>query len=132
MSGPMRAGGLGLGGMLLVLAISYFTGQNPADLVSGLEGGGGGVATEAGPAATDESTKFMRVVLGDTEETWGAIFQEMGQRYEPPKLVVFSGATRAMFCLPRQSIIALSRAKRPERRALLRGAYSRFEYSKAF
>jgi hypothetical protein len=37
----------------------------------------------------------MRVVLADTEETWGAIFQEMGQRYEPPKLVVFSGATQS-------------------------------------
>ena len=95
MSGPMRVGGgLGVGGLLLVLAISYFTGQNPADLVSGLEGGGG-VATESGPPATDESTRFMRVVLADTEETWGTLFQEMGQRYEPPKLVVFSGATQS-------------------------------------
>src|SRR5687768_11289243 len=92
MSGPMRVGGgLGLGGILLVLALSYFTGQNPADLVQGLDPGGG--ASQPGPPATDESSKFMRVVLGDTEETWDALFREMGQRYEPPKLVLFEGAT---------------------------------------
>lgn len=97
MSGPMRiGGGLGLGGMLLVLALSYFTGQNPADLVQGLDpGAGGGGASQPGPPATDESSKFMRVVLADTEETWDAIFRDMGQRYEPPKLVLFEGATES-------------------------------------
>ena len=95
MSGPMRiGGGLGLGGMLLVLALSYFTGQNPADLVQGLDPGGG-APSQPGPPATDESSRFMRVVLGDTEETWDAIFREMGQRYEPPKLVLFEGATES-------------------------------------
>ena len=95
MSGPMRVGGgLGLGGLLLVLALSYFTGQNPADLVQGIDPGGGG-ASQPGPPATDESSRFMRVVLGDTEETWDAIFRDMGQRYEPPKLVIFSDATQS-------------------------------------
>ena len=94
MSGPMRiGGGLGLGGMLLVLALSYFTGQNPADLVQGLDPGGG--ASQPGPPATDESSKFMRVVLGDTEETWDALFREMGQQYQPPKLILFEGATES-------------------------------------
>jgi len=87
-------GGLGLGGVLLVLALSFFTGQDPADLVQGLDPGGG-AASQPGPAATDESSRFMRVVLGDTEETWDAIFREMGQRYEPPKLVLFEGATES-------------------------------------
>src|SRR5688572_6123723 len=95
MSAPMRiGGGLGLGGMLLVLALSYFTGQNPADLVQGLDPGGGG-ASQPGPPATDESSRFMRVVLADTEETWDAIFKDMGQRYAPPKLVIFEGATES-------------------------------------
>ncbi len=96
MSGGMRAGGLGIGGLLLVMAISYFTGQNPADIVSGLDPGGGSAATQpVGPPATDEATKFMRVVLADTEETWDAIFKEQGQRYEPPVLVIFSDATQS-------------------------------------
>ena len=67
--------------MLLVLALSYFTGQNPADLVQGLDPGRRR-ASQPGPPATDESSRFMRVVLADTEETWDAIFKDMGQRYE--------------------------------------------------
>lgn len=97
MSGGMRAGGLGIGGLVLLLAISYMTGQNPADLLSGLGQGGapGGVEQPAGPPANDEATRFMRVVLADTEETWTAIFREQGQQYEPPTLVLFSGATES-------------------------------------
>jgi len=93
-SGGMRAGGLGIGGIVLLLAISYFTGQNPADLLSGLDQTGG-VEQPAGPPADDESSRFMRVVLADTEETWSAIFQQQGLRYEPPVLVLFSGATES-------------------------------------
>jgi len=32
--GPARAGGLGIGGILLVLAVSYFTGTNPLTLLN--------------------------------------------------------------------------------------------------
>lgn len=40
----------------------------------------------------DERTKkFMSVVLADTEDTWGVIFQQLGRHYEDPKLVLFSG-----------------------------------------
>ena len=39
--------------------------------------------------------KFMSVVLADTEDTWGAIFQQMGRRYEDPKLVLFSGQVQS-------------------------------------
>jgi len=96
MPGGMRAGGLGLGGLLLVLAISYFTGQDPAELLSGLDSGApGGASQPVGPPATDESSRFMRVVLGDTEETWDAIFRQQGQQYDPPTLVIFSEATQS-------------------------------------
>lgn len=97
MSGGMRAGGLGIGGLLLVLAVSYFTGQNPADLLSSLDQGGApsGVDQPVGPPANDEASRFMRVVLADTEETWAAIFREQGQQYEPPVLVLFAGATES-------------------------------------
>jgi predicted metalloprotease len=33
--------------------------------------------------------KFVSVVLADTEDTWTRIFAEKGQRYTPPKLVLF-------------------------------------------
>jgi predicted metalloprotease len=32
-------------------------------------------------------------VLGDTEDTWNAVFKSMGARYVPPKLVLFGGST---------------------------------------
>jgi uncharacterized protein len=35
--------------------------------------------------------KFVSVVLADTEDTWNQIFQQSGNRYQEPKLVLFSG-----------------------------------------
>jgi len=35
------------------------------------------------------------VVLADTEDVWTQLFQEMGSRYEQPKLVLFSGQVRS-------------------------------------
>ena len=38
----------------------------------------------------------MAKVLGETEDTWAAIFQnDLNRRYAPPKLVLFRGATTA-------------------------------------
>lgn len=49
----------------------------------------------SGPARSspqdDQMKKFMSVVLADTEDTWGQIFQQSGSRYEEPKLVLFTG-----------------------------------------
>jgi uncharacterized protein len=95
MSGPVRlGGGLGLGGLLLLLAISYFTGQNPAELIQGSDPGSG-VSQPGGPPATDESSRFMRVVLADTEDTWQSLFRDMGQQYRPTTLVLFESATES-------------------------------------
>ena len=98
--GGMRMGlpvGGGIGGVVLLLIVSALTGTNPLDLI----GGGGGVdetgysepGAAPGPAATDPQTRFMRVVLKDTEDTWTTIFRSAGQRYQEPTLVLFSGAT---------------------------------------
>jgi len=98
--GGLRMGlpvGGGIGGVVLLLIVSALTGQNPLDLI----GGGGAVdesgysepGTAPGPAATDPQTRFMRVVLKDTEDTWTTIFRSSGQRYQEPTLVLFSGAT---------------------------------------
>jgi uncharacterized protein len=34
-------------------------------------------------------------VLGSTEAVWSNVFQQSGERYEPPKLVMFDGITRS-------------------------------------
>lgn len=94
--GGMRAGGLGVGGLLLVLAISYFTGQNPADLLSGIDQAAPSSAVNEPGAApiNDEASRFLKVVLADTEDAWGELFQAQGARYEPTRMVVFTAATQ--------------------------------------
>lgn len=39
----------------------------------------------------DKLADFVAVVLGDTEDTWQVLFQQMGKTYKLPKLVLFSG-----------------------------------------
>ena len=46
-------------------------------------------------APRDEATKFVAVVLADTEDAWREQFRQMGRTYEEPKLVLFSGQTRS-------------------------------------
>jgi uncharacterized protein len=57
----------------------------------------------------DEASKFVAVVLADTEDAWNEIFQQIGRRYEEPRLVLFtdlnqsgcgfaSGATGPFYC----------------------------------
>jgi predicted metalloprotease len=49
---------------------------------------------EAKPISKDDpSAVFVAKVLGSTEETWGKIFQNSGQQYPAPKLVLFDGQT---------------------------------------
>lgn len=91
-------GGLGIGGIVLVLAVSYFTGTNPLTLLNMLDG----VQTmtqssepeENGPTGppSDQLGKFASVVLADTETTWK---QLLGPRYEEPTLVLFTGAVHS-------------------------------------
>jgi len=48
----------------------------------------------AAPASekSDPALAFVQRMLGDTEDVWGALFKNMGTRYDPPRLVVFSGS----------------------------------------
>jgi uncharacterized protein len=54
------------------------------------------VSAPASPGPeNDKMKKFMAIVLADTEDTWGQIFQQAGSRYVEPKLVLYSGATQS-------------------------------------
>lgn len=99
--GPARVGGvggLGLGGIVLVLAVSYFTGINPVTLLNMLNGvqemTDSSAPSESTPteAPSDQLGKFASVVLADTETTWR---QLLGPRYEDPRLVLFTGAVQS-------------------------------------
>src|SRR4029450_13235790 len=43
----------------------------------------------------DEASKFVAVVLADTEDAWHEIFRQMGRQYEEPKLVLFTDQTQS-------------------------------------
>jgi len=92
---PGGAGGLGIGGVILLLVISYFLGVDPSQLLndSGVSTGGEPPAsTPAGPPGSDPAGEFARKILADTEDTWTAIFERSGQQYTKPVLVLFSDA----------------------------------------
>jgi predicted metalloprotease len=103
-AGPARGlgGGFKLGGvgLVAVLAISWFLGLNPLDVLTSLQGGDSSsgptqsapAPSASAPGAGDEIKEFIARVLGDTEDTWSAIFKKMGREYRPPKLVLFRGA----------------------------------------
>jgi predicted metalloprotease len=98
--GGRRIGlGGGIGGLVLVLLLSAITGQNPLELLGGLSGtdpGGAPTAIDrSAPVADDPQTQFMRVVLADTEDTWGRLFEARQAPYEQPVLVLFSGETES-------------------------------------
>jgi len=62
-------------------------------LLQGVGAGGSETVEPYQPAPEEERlADFVRVVLGDTEDTWTALFQGSGGTYEVPTLVLFSGA----------------------------------------
>ncbi|TWI63668.1 hypothetical protein IP91_03640 [Pseudoduganella lurida] len=87
-------GSLSIGGVVIALIASFIFGINPLTLLSGMSGGGQ-VQQQQTPAhetpADDREAKFMRTVLGDTEDTWAGLFKAQGETYQPPKLVLFTG-----------------------------------------
>lgn len=94
--GGARAGGLGLVGVLFVLAIGYFTGIDVTPLLNG--SGGSAPTQQSAPvsAEDDAATQFTAQVLATTEDVWDKVFREqLGRAYEPPRLVVFSGVTQS-------------------------------------
>ncbi|MCX7558565.1 neutral zinc metallopeptidase [Sulfitobacter sp. F26204] len=90
-----KAGGLGVVGVLAVLAIGYFTGMDVTPL---LQGGQPPQAQQGGSVSeTDKrATQFSAQVLATTEDVWGKVFpQQLDRTYVPPKLVIFSGITQS-------------------------------------
>jgi predicted metalloprotease len=92
----------GIGTIVIALIGSYVLGINPLTMLNMLSGGGG-VPTSAQHAPTrapahapvnDRQTRFVKVVLADTEDVWTQIFREKGGTYVKPKLDLFSDRIR--------------------------------------
>jgi len=87
----------GVGTIVLTLALAYFLGIDPQVLLQLQQGSGQAVIVEAYQPTPQEAqlADFVSVVLADTEDTWQEIFEQYGQRYEEPVLVLFSGAVKS-------------------------------------
>lgn len=95
----VRMGGGGLGIVVLALVAMYF-GVDPAIVLQGAGMGGEAAPssqqTNDQPSAQDkELSEFVSIVLADTEDTWNEPFPTLGQRYEEPRLVLFSGVVQS-------------------------------------
>jgi predicted metalloprotease len=91
----MGGGGMKLGlGTLVIGVIAYFVG-GPQLVMSLFSGAGSAPQAEApveAGAPNDEGGSFVAHVLGDTEDTWTAVFAANGQQYSPPHLALFDQA----------------------------------------
>lgn len=99
--GAKMAGGIGLGGAIVVGLIVLIMGGNPSDVIK-VAGQmmNGTEMTSADPnwqptAEEEELAHFAKQILAGTEDVWSAIFRQMGREYIPPKLVLFSGAVQS-------------------------------------
>ncbi len=99
-SGPRIGGrGVGIGTVAVALVAGWIFGINPLTVLGLLSGDGPEVAqtAPAGPAKApppeDKAAAFVSVVLKDTERVWGKLFQAGSSTYQPPRLVLFRGAT---------------------------------------
>jgi predicted metalloprotease len=102
---PMGGGGLGIGTIVVLSLVGWAFGIDPSILIGGAEmvrGGGGGYQqpyqpaprTQRTGAPTDQAGQFVAAVLGNTEDTWTDIFQQMGRTYTAPRLRLFANATQ--------------------------------------
>lgn len=89
-----RTGGLGCGGILVLLVISFIFGINPLQLLDQTGGVSPSPApTQTGEAPDDVAGEFVSVVLASTEDVWSPLFRREGAAYRAPTLVLYDGIT---------------------------------------
>jgi len=89
-------------GMLVLFLVASFMGIDPQKLQQVLNNAnvaipgdveGDGQERELSPAEV-RSREFVATVVAYTEEVWGEQFKRAGERYAPPKVVLFSDAVQ--------------------------------------
>jgi predicted metalloprotease len=94
---PLAAGG-GIGTIVL-LVLALFFGFDPSVILQGdaptVPPPAQAPAPSASPGGHDEMRDFVATVLADTEDTWRALFRDIGREYREPRLVLFNGAVQS-------------------------------------
>lgn len=88
--------GLGIGGTLIVVVLALLFGGNPSQVLQQVAGSSSQVVTENTnrefTPEEQELASFAKKVFAGTEDVWTSLFKQMGRTYEPPTLVLYSGA----------------------------------------
>ncbi len=96
--GGKKVGGVSIIGLIIAFVLWQVFGISPETTMSvtqqiQTQTQSSAPATETADMA--ESREFVATVLADTEDVWTPIFAQAGQRYQPPSLVLFSGAVQS-------------------------------------
>lgn len=102
-SPAMVGGGLGT---LVIILLGLFLGFDPRPLLQVIGGGQGGPGGPGAPAQQEreltaeekQQGEFVKRLMAMTEDVWREQFAKMGQQYQDPKLVLFSGQVRTEGC----------------------------------
>ena len=100
MSGGKKIGLAGIGGVIIAMAMAYFTGGNP--LEAGLQAAqqSFGPNTEVSEDQREfseeeqELATFSTQILAGTEDVWEEIFKDNDMKYEPPTMVLYTDGTQ--------------------------------------
>ncbi|MBU7584630.1 MAG: zinc metallopeptidase [Nostoc sp. TH1S01] len=101
-SAPVVGGGIGA--LLLSLLVALL-GGDPRVILEQNNPHSDRPGTESPQTpAQDQMADFVSVVLADTEDTWTEIFQQSGERYVKPKLVLYSDAVESACGFARSAV----------------------------
>lgn len=94
----LKIGG-GIGAVIIACIIAWVSGGNPLEVLmqnSGqLTSGSQHTSTYTPSAQEEQLATFSRQILAGTEDVWTKLFAQQGLRYEPPTLVLYSGAVQS-------------------------------------
>ena len=92
-------GGLGAGGIAIAVIAGLIFKVDPTQILSFLTNNNKNAPAPQSlvkKPINDRDSAFVRSILGDTEDTWGRIFQQqLKTNYQPPKLVLFSNTVNS-------------------------------------
>lgn len=98
--GGMKAGALGIGGIVIVALITWFMGGNPMEVLQNVDPTALTNVTERPDNGQqfsqeeEELAEFSKQILAGTEDIWSEIFHQNGMEYQPPKMVLYTGSVK--------------------------------------
>ena len=93
----LKIGG-GIGAVVIACIIAWISGGNPLVVLmqnAGQLTSGNQYSSYTPTQEEEELATFSKQILAGTEDVWTELFAEQGLKYEPPTLVLYSGAVQS-------------------------------------